>query len=150
VVQKLTELGIDHLVPFLATRSVVRWEDDRAARHHERLQRVAREASMQSRRCYLPSVAPLTPFAELVARPGMALADRDGRPPTAAISGALIGPEGGWTSEERAAAGAAGAPVLDLAEQVLRAETAAFAAAALLAALRRGLVRPAAAEEIAS
>ncbi len=56
IVQKLTELGIDRIVPFVAERSVVRWDGDRAAGHVERLRRVAREAAMQSRRCWLPEV----------------------------------------------------------------------------------------------
>jgi 16S rRNA (uracil1498-N3)-methyltransferase len=50
VVQKLTELGIDRIVPVLAERCVVRWDTVRAQRQHERLERVAREAAMQSRR----------------------------------------------------------------------------------------------------
>ena len=40
VTQKLTELGIDHIVPFVAERSVVRWEPGRDRRHVERLRRV--------------------------------------------------------------------------------------------------------------
>ena len=37
VVQKLTELGVDRIVPFVAERSVVRWEGERADRQHVRL-----------------------------------------------------------------------------------------------------------------
>jgi RsmE family RNA methyltransferase len=48
----------------------------------------------------------------------------------------LVGPEGGWSDEERAA----GLPSVGLGAQVLRAETAALAAGALLGALRSGLV----------
>ena len=62
VVQKLTEIGVDHIVPFVADRSIVRWDPDKAAHHHARLQKVAREAAMQSRRAWLPEVAEVTNF----------------------------------------------------------------------------------------
>ena len=54
VVQKLTELGVDRIIPLLAERSVVRWDADKCATQHERFLRVAREAAMQSRRIRLP------------------------------------------------------------------------------------------------
>src|SRR3954451_7224578 len=63
VVQKLTEVGIDRIVPFVAERSVVRWDEAKAARQHARLVHVAREASMQSRRVRLPVVQAVTSFA---------------------------------------------------------------------------------------
>ena len=143
VVQKLTELGMDRIVPFVAERSVVRWDPDRATKQVLRLRRVAREAAMQSRRCFLPEVAELSTFAALVRQPGMAIADKGGAPPGIHLRGALVGPEGGWTTDERAQAAATGVPAIALGGHVLRAETAAFTAAALLAALRQGLVRPA-------
>ncbi len=62
VVQKLTELGVDRIVPFLAERSVVRWEPDKAERNATRLRRVAVEAAMQCRRTWLPEVAALATF----------------------------------------------------------------------------------------
>ncbi len=138
IVQKLTELGIDHIVPFTAERSVVHWDEGRAAKQLVRLRRVAREASMQCRRCTLPDVAPLATFAALVAAPGAVLADQHGDPPGPGVTMALIGPEGGWTPAERAAASG----VIGLGGHVLRAETAAVTAGALLAALRAGLVAP--------
>src|SRR5665213_1396503 len=49
VVQKLTELGVDRIVPILTARSVVRWEGERATKAVERLRRVAREGAAQSR-----------------------------------------------------------------------------------------------------
>jgi len=55
-VQKLTELGVDRIVPLLAARSVVRWPAGQAGTQVERLRRVAREASVQSRRVWLPVV----------------------------------------------------------------------------------------------
>lgn len=139
VVQKLTELGVDRIVPFTAARSVARWDRGRAAGHIERLRRVAREASMQSRRPWLPEVADLATFAEAAALPGATMADRDGAPPALDRPAVLVGPEGGWTDEERSC----GLPAVGLGPGVMRAETAAIAAAALLGGLREGLIRPA-------
>jgi 16S rRNA (uracil1498-N3)-methyltransferase len=139
-VQKLTELGVDRIVPFAAGRSVVRWDGERAARQTERLRRVAREAAMQCRRTWLPEVEDLAAFDEVAGRPGAVLADRGGEPPSLPRGPVLVGPEGGWSAEELARA----VPRMALGEHVLRAETAAVAVAAVLGALRAGLVAPAA------
>jgi 16S rRNA (uracil1498-N3)-methyltransferase len=140
VVQKLTELGIDHIVPFAADRSVVAWDEGRATKHGERLRKVAREASMQSRRCHLPAVGALVGFDDLLRGPGVALADRAGEPPTRATTTVLVGPEGGWSPDERDRARLAGAGSVRVATQVLRAETAAIAVGTVVAALRAGFV----------
>ncbi len=135
VVQKLTELGVDRIVPMTTERCVVRWDDHKAARNVERLRKVAREASMQSRRTWLPGVAAVTPFPQVAALPGAVRADRDGRPIASALSTVvLVGPEGGWSVDERVASPDAVA----LATGVLRAETAAITAAALVGAARVG------------
>jgi 16S rRNA (uracil1498-N3)-methyltransferase len=138
IVQKLTELGADRIIPFTAARSVVRWDGDKAVRQHERLVTIAREAAMQSRRTRLPAVEPLVAFAEVAALPGAALAQRGGAPPSLALPVVLVGPEGGWAPEELAT----GLPHMDLGSHVLRAETAAIGAIAVVAALRGGLVAP--------
>jgi 16S rRNA (uracil1498-N3)-methyltransferase len=137
-VQKLTEVGVDVIVPMAADRSVVRWDGDRAVQHLERLRRISRQAAMQSRRAWLPAVTEVRPFAELAGRPGAAMADRGGGPPSLRSPLVLVGPEGGWSEEE----GAVPLPRVGLGPHVLRAETAAVAAATLLAALRAGLVAP--------
>lgn len=135
-VQKLTELGVDEIVPLRCQRSVVRWDETRAVRHHARLARVAQEAAMQSRRTRLPLVRPLTDLAELVARPDVALADPAGSPPSLERPVVAVGPEGGFTPEELAVAPARVA----LGPTLLRTETAAVVAGALLVALRARLV----------
>ena len=138
VVQKLTELGIDVILPLAAERSVVRWNDSRAARHHERLQRVAREAAMQSRRVHLPFVGSVQPPGAITGT-AVALAEPGGRLLTMQRPCVLIGPEGGWSQAELAG----DRVTVGLGESVLRAETAAVAVATLLTALRAGLVSPA-------
>ena len=135
VVQKLTELGIDTIIPFLAERSVVRWDDAKTERQGERLTKVAREASMQSRRVWLPTIAPVTQLHDLVAISGVVRADRHGVPLSSGHTTVLIGPEGGWSQAETELA-----PSVGLCHNVLRAETAAIAAATLMVALRDGFM----------
>ena len=138
-VQKLTELGIERIVPFVADRSVVRWDAAKASAAQARLAKVARGAAAQSRRAWLPAVEPIADFASVAAEPGAARCDRDGEPPGLDRPFLLVGPEGGWSPVERDAA----LPVVRLGPGVLRAETAAIAAAAVLVALRAGVVGPA-------
>ena len=135
-VQKLTEVGVDRIVPFVSARSIVRWDDAKATRNAERLRRVAREAAMQSRRAFLPAVEDVTQFDDVAGRPGAALAERGGTRPDLAHSCLLVGPEGGWTDEELSA----GLSRVTLGPTVLRAETAAIAGSVVLAGLRAGLL----------
>ena len=140
IVQKLTECGVDLIVPFMAERSIVKWDDAKAARHTERWRQIAREAAMQSRRTWLVDVADVASFGDALAAVGGTIADAGGAPPvvdaSAGVAGALVGPEGGWTDPERSRA----ARRVALGANVYRAETAAIAAGVLLGALRAGLV----------
>ena len=152
VVQKLTELGVDHIVAFHADRSVVRWDPQRAAKHLERLRRVAEEACAQCRRMRWPLVgwsdepnagtgaATGSPRSALDTVPdtasllaaGAVLADGGGRSLRSTDHMVLVGPEGGWSDDELR-----GADRVELAPLVLRADTAAIAAGVLLGAARR-------------
>jgi len=135
VVQKLTELGVDRIVPLAATRSVVRWNEERARRGVTRLRQVAREAAMQARRPRLPEVAMLTSVAAAAHAAGAsgALCDQGGTAPLSLVRPTLlVGPEGGWDPAESGC----GLPTVDLGPTTLRAETAAIAAAVLLCGLR--------------
>lgn len=132
VIQKLTELGIDELVPFVAERSVVRWDDEASARHTERLRSVARGAAQQSRRTWFPTVSPVVSFAEIAGRAGAVRCDSGGAPLGPEHTTVLIGPEGGWAETET------DLPVVGLGPNVLRSETAAIAAATLMCARRDG------------
>jgi len=145
VVQKLTELGVDRIVFVEATRSVVHWDERRATSSLARLARVAREAGAQSRRARLPVVdGPVAP-ADLLDHPGLVVADplgvtADALASPAAAPGSraewlvVVGPEGGFTEREQEQFGAV--PRVAVGPFVLRAETAAIAAAAALAGRR--------------
>jgi 16S rRNA (uracil1498-N3)-methyltransferase len=139
VVQQLTELGVDRILPVIAQRSVTRWDDARAAAATVRFGRVAREAAAQSRRARLPAVAAPAAVATLAGRPGLMVADRLGsdRGHDEALGDewlVLVGPEGGLAPEELDALGRP--PAIAVGPHVLRAETAAVAVAAVLTARR--------------
>jgi 16S rRNA (uracil1498-N3)-methyltransferase len=135
MIQKLAELGVTEFVPVAFRRSVVRWSPSKATR----MAKVAAEAAKQSNRSDLMGLAAETTVEELsrfggpsfVAVPGAAqtLARAAAGAPFARV---VIGPEGGMAPEEVERLGAA--PV-SLGPTVLRIETAAVAAAAVLAQL---------------
>ena len=150
-VQKLTEIGIDDIVVLAPTRrAVVRWGDDR---HLRKLQVVAREAAMQSRRVWLPTITGPVSLAEVCAWPGAAVADPAGEPldaeplnaaardagaPSPATSLIIIGPEGGFDADELTPS----VRRVSLGDTILRAETATLVAATLLANLRNRMKGP--------
>jgi 16S rRNA (uracil1498-N3)-methyltransferase len=140
-VQKLTELGVDRIWPLITARTVVRLGPGEAGRRAGRLRRVAREAAAQSRRPRLPELREPTLFAEAISElgsaPGVLLAEPGGGPLRDPTTTVLVGPEGGWAPDELAC----GLERVNLGPSVLRAETAAVAAATLLTAVRGGIVR---------
>jgi 16S rRNA (uracil1498-N3)-methyltransferase len=134
IVQKLTELGIDEIIPLAPTaRSVVRWDTAKAEKQTGRLQRVANEAAMQSRRVWLPVVQPVTQLADLVLRTDVAFAEPGGVEVSAVHRTIVVGPEGGFTPDELGDS----VGLVSLGESVLRAETAAIVAGALMTRCRR-------------
>lgn len=138
LVEKLTELGVDRLVPLVTARGVA----EATASARARLERGVIEACKQCGRNRLMEIGEPQSLSSLLAAVGDAeliVADPGGKPlahPRAAgVAGgvlALVGPEGGFTPEELAAATAAGAVRTTLGPHILRVETAAIAVAALL------------------
>ncbi len=139
-VGKLTELGVDRVIPLVTARAVVRWDDHRSERRHQRWSEIARQAAMQSRRVRLPVIDLPRDVSAVAATAGTSavLAVPGGEPPTLDRSTVLIGPEGGWSPEEERAVPA----TVGLGPLVLRTETAALAVTSIYAALRLGLVAP--------
>lgn len=143
VVQKLTELGIDHIIPVITERTIVRWDTSKMERNHDRLVKVVREAAMQSRAVFLPRLhlpvrglgELLSLMAELGMKDGLALAEPDGELMSSDISSIIVGPEGGFTADECAQI----PRHVALPGGILRAETAAIAAGVLLAHQRSAI-----------
>jgi 16S rRNA (uracil1498-N3)-methyltransferase len=135
VVEKAVEIGAAAIQPLLAERGI---PDARVGGGHPaRWERLARAAAAQSGRRTVPAVLPpgepaavLGGFrrAKLVAQPGAApLPEAPGGPVLVAV-----GPEGGWTGGELAAARAVGARLWGLGPTTLRVETAGLVALTLL------------------
>lgn len=144
-VEVLTEVGVDRIVPWAASRSVAVWKGERAAKSHAKWQATAREAAKQSRRAWLPTVTPLASTADLadvVAEADLAVVlHEDATSPLSAVdvpaSGRIVvvvGPEGGIAPDELDALTAAGARTIRLGAEVLRTSTAGVVAVAALLA----------------
>jgi len=144
-VEVLTEVGVDVIVPWAASRSVAVWKGERAAKSHARWQATAREAAKQARRSWLPTVAPLAATADLatlVAGADLAVVlHEDATSPLSAVDVpatgrivVVVGPEGGIAPDELVALAAAGARSVRLGDEVLRTSTAGVVAVAALLA----------------
>ena len=140
VLQKGTELGVAHFVPMFTERSVPREAERDDATRSRRWAQIVREAAEQSGRTRLPTIAPACAYADAClplsagtmallawvgASPGslqqaLARAQTE-RPDTVRL---YIGPEGGFTEQEVAAAQTAGIRPVSLGPRVLRTETA--------------------------
>jgi len=155
-----TELGLDRLQPLRATRCVAKQQAPL-----ERWRSVVAEASEQCERLWMPTLAPPLAALSWLAQPPpaggwaggnrrfLATTRREGMVLLPAVLQALavsdapvvvaVGPEGGWTPEEEAAALAAGWQAVSLGPLILRSGTAAVTAAAQLASWRALLSAPA-------
>ena len=142
VVQKATELGVAAVIPVATARSVVKLDADARGRKREHWQGVAVAACEQCGRAKLPAIGEPRPLADvLAARPAAGarlLLDPDAPLSLAAAARGeksveiLVGPEGGLEEAERRAALDAGFRACRLGPRVLRSETAALAALAVL------------------
>ncbi len=142
MLEKATELGVSEFIPILTRRCNVRIQEHRIDERWQRWKRITAEASRQCGRSDLPTVrqpmefqmllrSSLLPPARLFLYKGSA---RLLGTESIAAAGTLlcIGPEGGWDPDEIEAAASAGFEALSLGPPILRSETAAVAAAALL------------------
>ena len=151
-IEKATELGVEAIVPILARRTEKHLAQS-SEKRVERWRRLAHEAAQQSRRSSVPTIANPLPLAARLREPTSAnpillyeeerqttLTQRI-QPAHAAPSADLpkfalaIGPEGGWAPEELALFAKADFLPATLGPRILRAETAAIASLAILAAL---------------
>lgn len=145
ILQKSTELGADAIVPFAAGRSVIRLPKERESERMERWQKVVREAARQSNRTTIPHLVPVLNLTDLLATANQSVKlllweeEKSNRlksvlsslplPETVAV---MVGPEGGMSAEEAAAATASGFIPVTLGTRILRTETAGIALLAVL------------------
>ncbi|MFC9095517.1 16S rRNA (uracil(1498)-N(3))-methyltransferase [Streptomyces sp. NPDC057072] len=142
-VETMTEVGVDAIVPWAASRCITQWKGDRGLKALGKWRATAREAGKQSRRVRFPEVADAATtkqVAELLAEADLAaVLHESGDEPLATVDlpaegriVLVVGPEGGVSPEELALFGDAGARAFRLGRTVLRTSTAGTAAAALL------------------
>lgn len=146
IAQKATELGMHALIPFVAERSIVKWDEKKGKKNQERLQKIAQEAAEQSHRTRVPEIMMPQSFKQLIklfeGYDAVFIADEEDakqevrtkfsdklkalsfetRPKILCI----FGPEGGISRTESQALIAAGAKTMSLGPRILRAETAPF------------------------
>ncbi|MGY1642074.1 16S rRNA (uracil(1498)-N(3))-methyltransferase [Geodermatophilus sp. SYSU D00703] len=147
-VELATELGVDRIVPWAASRCVTRWREDRAAKGVAKWRAAARAASKQSRRPRVPEVTELMTTRQVCG--GLADVDlalvlhEQARHPLARLDlpaegtvAVVVGPEGGLSDGEVVALAAAGARPVRLGPEVLRTSTAGAAALAAVSVRTR-------------
>jgi 16S rRNA (uracil1498-N3)-methyltransferase len=161
-VELATEVGVDEVLPWSASRCVVRWDGERGAKGLERWRATARGAAKQARRAWVPEVGEPLTTAQVAALPGTVLvlhesaaaqltavpllgtrlvevSDASSAP--GSVTGIdkagivlVVGPEGGVSDEELEVLTAAGATAVRLGATVLRTSTAGAAALAVVSA----------------
>jgi 16S rRNA (uracil1498-N3)-methyltransferase len=147
-VEMLTEVGVDEIVPWAASRCVAVWKGDRAAKSLAKWRATARESAKQARRTWFPEVTDVVGTDEVARRLEKAsvpvvLHEAASGPladipvPGRAEIVIVVGPEGGISDEELAAFAAVGAEPVRLGSSVLRTSTAGVAATAALLARTR-------------
>ena len=144
-IQAATELGVDEIVPWQASRSVSRWDAAKAEKGRARWSAIVREAAKQAHRAWIPEVSSLVTSAQLEARTAASRTlvlepTGDARLTGLTLAGEerdvllVVGPEGGIASDELDRLAAAGASIVRLGESVLRTSTAGPAALAVVSA----------------
>ncbi len=139
MIQQLSQVGVDRLVPLLTERSVVQ----PGAGKVEKFRRAALESCKQCGRAHVMAIDEPHHLNDMLVQQAEVrlIADASGQaincePATANLSSAksilvLVGPEGGWTDEEKMQATRAGFASIRLGPHILRIETAAVVAAVL-------------------
>lgn len=142
IIQKGTELGAHEFLPFSAARSVVKWDEKKAAKKIERWQKIAKEAAEQSHRTFLPEVLSPVNFKTLLQESSeydhklVAFEEESRKGETSTFATVLkkmhkgeslllvFGPEGGLTDEEINRLKENDFAVCGLGPRILRTETA--------------------------
>ena len=131
MIDQLSQLAVTTFRPLLCDRSQRKPETIRPGK----LDRIAIEATKQCHRPYKLNIDAPIHFADALKDPDVLIADASGSPfqcnTAQSRSVLLIGPEGGWSNEERAAFAATKAPIIRFGTTVLRIEAAAAAASAI-------------------
>ena len=133
-VETMTELGVDEILAWQASRSIVRWQGERGVKSLGRCTATAREATKQSRRFRIPEVSAVTTtrVVERIEAAELALVLHESaektlsrvKLPEAGEILLIVGPEGGISPEELERFRGAGAVPVRISDGVLRTSTA--------------------------
>jgi 16S rRNA (uracil1498-N3)-methyltransferase len=153
-IEKLTELGVEQIIPLIAQRSEKHLVQA-ALKRCERWRKISRESAQQSRRSQVPEISDPMSVKDCITESDDSLrylfseeersrslweslmtTDRNAAPSKKMF--AAIGPEGGWTSAELSSFAEAGWQSVSLGKNILRTETAAIAVASLIGAWWNG------------
>lgn len=140
IIQKAVELGVSRILPVETAHTVVRYDTEKKAARRERWQKIAYEAAKQCGRAAVPEIAPVQTLSALLkmtlpetvfmlyeGHPARGLKDAL-RMTTSESYLLLIGPEGGFSSDEVLLCRQRGAHIVTMGPRILRTETAALAA----------------------
>lgn len=145
IIDKLTQLGADRIVPLITKRVIVKMDKAKELQRQKRWEKIALSASKQSQRNTVPLVDPVTDFGQLIRRsqefdlkliPNLRGGRKTlkevlaGKKPKSVL--VLIGPEGDFTPEETADAIKAGFVPITFGDFVFRVETACLYIASVL------------------
>jgi len=148
VIQKATELGVLAILPLITDRVILKLSGKQEETHQARWQRIALEAAQQSERWTLPTILPLQTFQQFLQTPQQSqlifMAERaegaslltipcSTEKPGSGVT-VVIGPEGGWSTDELESAQSHNWAFASFGKEILRAETASLAALAILQA----------------
>jgi 16S rRNA (uracil1498-N3)-methyltransferase len=145
VLEKVVELGVDRIVPFVSSRSATLEERDSKQRKSHRWPDIVRRAAKQCRRPDIPELGPVMSFAEVLdeiacwdlsvmfyeAETTLRLRDSLRRPGISSVA-LIVGPEGGFSPAEALQAATSRVQPVTLGQRILRTETAAMAGVTLL------------------
>lgn len=140
-IQAATELGVDGIIPWAASRSIVKWDGAKARKQEARWASILREASKQSVRSRVPALRPLATTSRLIELREdfrFLVLDPESSVPLVEFSSdcrdllVVVGPEGGISPEELSRFDAAGASRVSLGPAILRTSTAGPAAITVL------------------
>lgn len=146
VVEKATELGVRRIAPFLSSRTIPKLDKEKMERRQARWNKIALSAAKQCGRTQVPEILAVSDFPELVRRPWpceqkLLFWEEESRQSLTQIReeknrlGSLllvIGPEGGFHPQEVSEAMRHGFRAVRLGRRILRTETAALAALAIV------------------
>ncbi len=147
IVDKLTQLGVDRIIPLETERVIVRLDSMKKADRLRRWEKISLSAAKQSHSCKLPRIDPVSKFRDVISASGDydlkliptldgsrqsfgEIFEKEGRGADRIMI--LIGPEGDFTSAEVSLAREAGFLPVSLGRSILRVDTAAVAAAAFI------------------